>query len=358
MERKRVSIICRKIGTLSLPSIIGIILVESFISQGYAAQMTVFPNPERDKASALFTGIRFITLKYEPGSVLSNIFDGKSERITFTMNASKEDGMRELTSTINQYILKEKESPVQIENASLDYTGSIRGEPDRASLAYKVVFKPTVSRFVLEKGGEQGSVVDLDWRGLIINQPLVVDTPKYGKVSVNWPIGLLQATHPDLAEKFLRSEVADIMKDPIFNFGDIGTPMERWHFLFDPAASQAGATSTGYVEESGANVVSVYSLGESSFREGALTAKELDATATIDGTKVSVSSSSPPPSAQIQIAGFSRIQKAGNDELAFITAQAPAGTVTATGGFPIHVLLVLSGMMGAVAIFVLVKARK
>jgi hypothetical protein len=259
---------------------------------------------------------------------------------------SIEDGMRELTSTINQYILKEKESPVQIENASLDYTGSIRGEPDRASLAYKVVFKPTVSRFILEKGGEQGSVVDLDWRGLIINQPLVVDTPKYGKVSVNWPIGLLQATHPDLAEKFLRSEVADIMKDPIFNFGDIGTPME------------AGATSTGYVEESGANVGSVYSLGESSFREGALTAKELDATATIDGTKVSVSSSSPPPSAQIQIAGFSRIQKAGNDELAFITAQAPAGTVTATGGFPIHVLLVLSGMMGAVAIFVLVKARK
>jgi hypothetical protein len=86
MERKRVSIICRKIGTLSLPSIIGIILVESFISQVYAAQMTVFLNPERDKASALFTGIRFITLKYEPGSVLSNIFDGKSERITFTMN--------------------------------------------------------------------------------------------------------------------------------------------------------------------------------------------------------------------------------------------------------------------------------
>jgi hypothetical protein len=32
--------------------------------------------------------------------------------------------------------------------------------------------------------------------------------------------------------------------------------------------------------------------------------------------------------------------------------------VTATGGFPLQVLLVLGGMMGAVAVFVLVKARK
>ncbi|MDF2769688.1 MAG: hypothetical protein K0S91_2523, partial [Nitrososphaeraceae archaeon] len=33
-------------------------------------------------------------------------------------------------------------------------------------------------------------------------------------------------------------------------------------------------------------------------------------------------------------------------------------TATATGGFPIQVLLVLGGMMGAVAVFVLLKARK
>ena len=31
---------------------------------------------------------------------------------------------------------------------------------------------------------------------------------------------------------------------------------------------------------------------------------------------------------------------------------------TATGGFPIQVLLVLGGMMGAVAVFVLLKTRK
>jgi LPXTG-motif cell wall-anchored protein len=31
---------------------------------------------------------------------------------------------------------------------------------------------------------------------------------------------------------------------------------------------------------------------------------------------------------------------------------------TSTGGFPIQVLLVLGGMMGAIAIFILFKARK
>jgi hypothetical protein len=346
------------LSTIIFSAILGTALIMNFVFQAYAAQMTVFLLPERDRAEALFTGVRFITLKYEPGSALSNQFNGKNERVTFTLNGTK-SGMGELMSTINQDILKEKKSPVQIENASLDYTATMRGEPDRLSLAYKVVLKPTISRFVLEKGGEQGSIIDLDWRGIIVNQPIEVNTEKYGKISVNWPIGLFQAINPQLADKLLKSEAAGIMKDPLFNFELVGAPMDRWHFLFDPTGSQVSAAGSGFSEEGGAtSVVSVYSLGESSFREGTMTEKVMDAVATIDGTKVNIHSSSPPPSAQIQIAGFSKIQKAGNDELAFVTSQAPAGTVTATGGFPIQVLLVLGGMMGAVAVFVLFKARK
>jgi hypothetical protein len=330
------------------------LLMISFVSYVYAVQMTAILIPTLDSADPALTGIRFITLKYDPGSALSNQFNGKNERVEFTMNGTG-GGMSELISTINQDIANQKKSPVNIVNASLSYSADLRGEPDRLSLSYKVVLNPTITKFVLEKG-QQGTVLDLDWRGVIINQPLVLDTEKYGKISVNYPIGLFQATHPDLAQKFLNSEAAGIMKEPLFNFADIGIPMDRWHFLFDPTGSQASAA--GYTEQSGARAVSVYSLGESSFREGTLTEKVSDATATIDGTKVSIHSSTPPPSGQIQIAGFSRIQKSGSNELAFVSAQAPEGTVTATGGFPLQVLLVLGGMMGAVAIFVLLKARK
>jgi hypothetical protein len=342
---------------LLVPSILGTVLIASFASQAFAAQMTGVLVPTRDDANPVFTGIRFITLKYEPGSPLSKLLNGKSEHITFNLKGT-EPGMSNVISAFNQAIATQKQSPVRVLNASLSYSADIIGQPDSAQLSYKVDFKPTISKYVLDKNSPQGTVVDLDWRSVLINGPLIVDAPKYGNVNINSPIGLLQITHQDLAQKFLNSQASAVMRDPLFNFQSIGIPMDRWHFLFDPTGSVAGAAGSGYVEQGGAKAVSVYSLGESSFREGTFTEQTREATATIDNSQVAVHSSTPPPSAQIQIAGFSKIQKSAGNELAFVSAEAPAGTVTATGGFPLQVLLVLGGMMGAVAVFVLVKARK
>ena len=339
-------------------SVLATILMASFTSQALANQLTGILVPTRDDANPVFTGVRFITLKYQPGSPMSKILNGKSEHITFKLNGT-EPGMPNVISAFNQAMASQKKSPVRILNASLSYSADIIGQPDTAQLSYKVDFKPTITKYVLDPNSPQGIVVDLDWRSISINSPLVVDAPHYGNISINYPIGLLQATHPDLAQNFLNSQAGAIMRDPLLNFQTIGTPMDRWHFLFDPTGSVAGAAGSGYVEQGGAKAVSVYSLGESSFREGTFTEQVRDATATINNTQVSVHSSTPPPSAQIQLAGFSKIQKSGDgSELAFVSAQAPAGTVTATGGFPLQVLLVLGGMMGAVAVFVLVKARK
>jgi hypothetical protein len=338
-------------------AILATILISSIVYPAYANQMTVFLVTESDKADVIFTAIRFITIDYPAGSQLSQQFDGKNERVNFTMN-STEDGMSQLISTINQVLRTEKQSPVQIENATLDYTASLRGEADRVALAYKLVLNSNISRFVLEANTEQGTIVDLDWRGLVLNQSIILDTKQYGMIDVNYPIGLLQVTYPEFAQKILNSPVAEVMNDPLFNFEEIGTPMDRWHFLFDPTGSQAGAAGAGYIEEGQSKVVSIYSLGESSFREGTHSAVEKEGVATIDGTQVSVHASTPPPSGQIQLTGFARTAQAGGGELAFVTSQAPAGTATATGGFPIQVLLILGGMMGAVAVFVLLKARK
>jgi hypothetical protein len=338
-------------------AIFAIFLISSMIYPAYANQMTGFLVTESDKADAIFTGIRFLTIQYAPGSQLSKLFDGKNERITFTMNGT-EDGMNQLISTINQVLRTEKQSPVQIKNATLDYTASIRGEADRVAIAYKLVLKSNISRFVLEQNTEQGTVIDLDWRGIVLTQPIILDTKEYGMINVNYPIGALQVTFPEIAQKLLNSQAGEIMNDPLFNFQEIATPMDKWHFLFDPTGSQAGAAGAGYIEEGQSKVVSIYSLGESSFREGTHSAIEKDAVATIDGSQVSLHASTPPPSGQIQITGFARTAQAGGGELAFVTSQAPAGTTTATGGFPIQVLLILGGMMGAVAIFVLLKARK
>ncbi len=338
-------------------SVLGTILIAGFTSQAFANQMTGLLVPARDEANPAFSGVRFITLKYQPGSPLAKSLNGKSEHITFKLNGT-EPGMSNVIAAFNQAIAAQKQSPVRVMNGSLSYSADIIGQADTAQLSYKVDFTPTITKYVLDPNSPQGAVVDLDWRSISINGPLVVDAPKYGNININYPIGLIQVTNPDLAQKLLNSQASAIMKDPLLNFQSIGIPMDRWHFLFDPTGSVAGAAGSGYVEQGGAKAVSVYSLGESSFREGTFTEQVRDATATIDNSPVSIHSSTPPPSAQLQLAGFSKIQKSGNSELAYVSAQAPAGTVTATGGFPLQVLLVLGGMMGAVAVFVLVKARK
>lgn len=337
--------------------IMGLILIPTAISQSFASQMEVFLLPERDQADPIFTSIRFITLRYEPGSELSKIFNGTNERLDFTLNSTSQ-GMDEIQRAINEAFLIEKKSPVQLSNSKLDYAAQIRGDEDRAQISYKIKFAPHMSNFVLPTN-DTTKAIDLDWRSVVIKDPLTVNVPEYGEFDINFPIGPIQALFPEAAQKLEAvNETAQILNTPLLDYEEIGMSMDRWHFLFDPTGSQASAAGSGFEEEGGSKVVSVFSLGESSFREGAHAAKEASATAIIDGSDVTIRSSNPPPSGQIQIGGFAQVRNINNAEIAFVSPQGPTGTATATGGFPIQVLLILGGMMGAVAVLVLVKARK
>lgn len=333
--------------------------VSSFVSNSYAVQMTVVLSPRLNQAEPIFTANRFITLQYDPASELAKKFATVNDNIRFKANASTA-GMAELISGINQDIFREKQSPILIQNATIDYTGTLRGSSDRLILSYKVVFTPSISGFTLPSNNSEsgGALVDLDWRGFFTNRPLELQVPNIGNLSVNYPISLLQVKYPELAQQLNSSEAGQIFQTPLFNFEKIATPMERWHFLFDPTGSQASTAGSGYQELGGARVVSIFSLGESSFREGVMEAEETESTAVADGTNINIHSTTPPPSGQVQIAGFATVSKNGNSEIAFVTENAPEGTATATGGFPLQVLFILAGMMAAVSVFVLWKARK
>lgn len=333
--------------------------VTSMGSNSYAVQMTTVLSPILNQAEPVFTANRFITLQFDPTSELAKKLATVDESVRFKANAST-PGMAELISGINQDIFTEKQSPISIENATVDYTGTMKGSSDRLSVSYKVVFTPSISGFTLPSNTSEsaGALVDLDWRGFHTSRPLELQVPDIGNMSINYPLSLLQVKFPELAQQLNSSEANEIFQTPLFNFEDIAVPMDRWHFLFDPTGSQASTAGSGYQELGGSRVVSIFSLGESSFREGVMEAKESDASAVIDGTTVEVHGSHPPPSGQIQIGGFATVTKSGNSEVAFVTENAPEGTSTATGGFPLQVLLILAGMMAAVSVFVLWKARK
>lgn len=333
--------------------------VSSLVSNSHAVQMTTVLSPKLNEAEPIFTANRFITIQFDQGSELAKKLSTINENVSFKANVST-PGMAELISGINRDIFTEKQSPINIENATIDYTGTLRGSSDRLIMSYKIVFTPVITGFTLpsNNSGSTNSLVDLDWRGFHTSRPLTLQVPDIGNVSINYPMSLLQVKLPEIAQQLNSSEAAEIFRTPLFNFEDISTPMERWHFLFDPTGSQASSAGSGFQELGGARVVSIFSLGESSFREGVMEAKESDATALVDGANLRIHSSTPPPSGQIQIAGFASVTKTGNSEIAIVSENAPEGSSTSTGSFPIQVLVILGGMMAAISVLVLWKARK
>lgn len=347
--------------TIVLSGILAILLISVFVTQAYAADLAAVLNPWSSTSESSFVGVKSVTLEYPSGSSLAQELDGQNQRVEFSLNgtATGQDntGMSGLIAALNRAFVQ-AESPVQVSQAEVSYSGVLRGGPTSTVISYRTELQPTLESFVLQ-GGESGQgsqVVDLEWRGIVINEPLVVNAPDIGEININYPMGLLQVLYPALAQKFENTQAREVLDEPISNFENFNAPMSSWHVLFDPVGTYGG--SVGLEETGGANALSVYSLGESSLREGTFGIEEKAAAATIDGANVNVQSTTPPPSGQIQIAGYSNAQESGGAWHATVTAEAPEGVQTSTGGFPIQVLLVLGGMMGAIAVFILFKARK
>jgi hypothetical protein len=347
--------------TLVLSGILTILLISVFVTQAYAADLAATLNPWTSISEGSFVGVRTVTLEYPAGSSLAQELDGQNQRVEFSLNgtATEQDdtGMSGLIAALNRAFIQ-ADSPVQASQALVSYSGVLRGGPTSTIISYRIDLQPSLESFVLQggEGGQGSQVVDLEWRGIAINEPLVVNAPDVGQININSPIGLLQVLYPALAQKFENTQAREVLDEPILRFEDFNAPMSSWHVLFDPVGAYGG--SVGLEGTGGAQALSVYSLGESSLREGAHGIEEKAATATIDGTNVNVQSTTPPPSGQIQIAGYSSAEESGGAWHAVVSAEAPEGAQTSTGGFPIQVLLVLGGMMGAIAIFILFKARK
>jgi hypothetical protein len=339
-----------------------VVLLSSIFNQGFAIQMEAGISPAKNAADAAFTGDRIITLKYPANSTFAQQLDGNKKSVSFTINSSdSNNGLSAILEKINQKLLSEKQSLVKFENATLDYRATVNGGPTSATISYQVKLHPAITNLVTESNGSSTSLLDIDWRSIALEGPLIVNTSEYGQIDINQPIGALEKLSPEIAAKIQNTTLAESFNTPILNFEEFGASMNNWHFLFDATGAQAGAAGFGFsVTEGGSKIVSIYSLGESSFREGTHTVKESSASADIDGVTVTVNGLTAPPSGQMQIGGFSQIQQGGSGgtEHLLVSSVAPQGIATSSGGFPIQVLLIFGAMMGGVAILVLVKARK
>ena len=343
-----------------LSIIIAVVLLSGFVAHVFASDMTAALITETNKANVRFTGVKNISIHYPDGSSLAKELGTTSDRIEFTVNGTSNDPhVASLIQATNNALVQSK-SPVQVTSLNVHYIATIKGGPTETLMSVKVDYEPTLINFVISKADPKvgGDIVDLDWRMFVVNGPVKINSPQYGDVNINQAIGALALKYPDLASKLSNSGAGRVLQEPILDFSKFNAPMTNWHFLFDPVGTYGAGTITSGGQFEGAKALSVYSLGESSFREGTFTSQETTGSASIDGVSLDVKSQTPPPSGQITIEGYSKLQSNQGQEYAIVTAQAPPDATTSSGSFPIQVLLVFGGMMGAIAIFILFKARK
>ena len=338
-----------------LASALAIMLGASVVSQAEAAQIDASLIPEYDRAIGSFTGTKFLQINYMPGSSAAKLFDGKTQRIEFSIKGTNASGMAELVAFVNAALIK-AESPAQVTSANLTYSGVLKGGPDRVTLTYRVELVQKFSGFKLDGAAADNIPVDVNWRGFVIEQAVLLDSPEHGSINVNHPIGLLKALQPEYAEKLMGTEADAIMAEPILDFLEIGDmPMDRWHWLFDPTLNLASTDGIFAGGIGRAKVLSVYSLGECSIREGCPPPKDDDATITVDGAELKVHISTPPPNSQIEVAGYASLESAGKHQIIRVKMDNPTPGIPP---FTLQVLLVFGGMMGTISVAVLFKTRK
>src|SRR5581483_6661597 len=300
------------------------ILLAGFVLPAHAADLDAKIDTTVDNASATFTAVKTITMKYEQGGSISNQLNGKNDKIEFTISGTASDPNMAGLIQANNKVLLESNSPVRVASATVHYIATLKGGPSSAQMLVKVEYQPTIQKFVMLKEDAQtgGDIIDLQWRAFKIDGPIKVNSgTKYGEININQAIGALEALYPDLASKLSSSGAQAVLTEPVMDFTKFNIPMTNWHFLFD----QVGTNESGV-----ARALSVYSLGESSFREGTFEAQETTGSASIDGQTIAINSQTPPPSGQITIAGYSKLQGSAGQEYATVTKEVPSAATTTT----------------------------
>jgi hypothetical protein len=196
------------------------------------------------------------------------------------------------------------------------------------------------------------AIIDSHWRGISVNQPVIITSPDSGKVDVNTPGWLFEKEAPEVYSKIIGTEAKDVLNTPLIDASYIlGQPLSNWHHLFDATGTISEASKFGYRGEE--VVITSFTMGESSLREGIQEAREHEVEFTLDRPYVirSVESAS---SANIQMDGFVTDTTIEGVEYFGSSPEVPEGAATtSTGGFPVYIIYGMAGAGGAVAVMIL-----
>ena len=232
-------------------------------------------------------------------------------------------------------------------NVSYDF--HLKARNINTSVDYRIILEGELSNYVITKDSQR-TLVDFGWRGLSADSEIVIDG-----VEINIPINILKDQEPDAYTFIAGTEAEDILSTPLINANFIlQQPMTNWHFLFDPTGVSVDAGTFGLDESISGFVVSSWTMGESSLREGRQVERVFEAEIMSDQTYV-VRSVQSADAATLSTIGFGNLDTIDGVEIAGITPTPPEGyATTSTGEFPVTIMYGMAGMaaLGGIGFFI------
>ena len=332
---------------VALTIILASILVISSSSAAWAAQMDARINPNLDESFFKVNYQKTVFIEYPNGGKLFDELHTKEWTVRGVADES-DPGVQELIGRLNSKIQNDG-SASSISALTVTYDFHLKGRNLNTSIDYKVILEGTLTDYVINKD-QTKTLVDMGWRGLSVTDEIVIDG-----VEINHPITILKESEPVVYDVLKGSEAEEILSKNLIDAEFIkDQPMTNWHFLFDPTGINVDASGFGLDESIAGFVVSHWTMGESSIREGRQVERVFEAEVSADQNYV-VRSVQSADAANLSSIGFGALDSLDGVEIIGVTPTAPEGfATTSTGEFPILIVYGMAGMaaIGGIAFFV------
>jgi len=306
----------------------------------WAAQLDARINPNNDESPFSVHYQKTVFIEYPNGGDLFDKLRGHEWTVENTVDSSN-PGVQKLIEQLNQK-LQNDGSHAKISDLNLSYDYHLKARTINTTIDYRIILEGTLTDYVITTDGQK-TLVDLGWRGLSVDDDVVIDG-----LEINFPINVLKEKEPDAYSIIVGTDAEDVLKRKIIDADFIlEQPMTNWHFLFDPTGINADASTFGLNSEISGFVVSTWTMGESSLREGRQVEKVFSADIVAD-QPYSVRSVQSADQGNIAAIGFGALDILDGLEIVGITPTPPKGyTTTSTGNFPI---MIVYGMAGVAAV--------
>ena len=350
-----------------------VIIISSNANSVNAVTLTSIINPESSSTTINYQESHPTIFNYPENSNLANLFKQLPHRISINASSSNSDirnnnndnemAMQNLLKSINTQF-QHANSITHATGVNVSFIADIRQFSNtQTSIDQRISMDINLENFVIPNSNDPShKYVDLNWRSFIINDSIPLQyTINHSKntreIDINHLLSMLYALNSGFKNE-LNSDSSNIqiLNSPLIDFSRLSTPMNYWYHLFDPAAELAETKGYGYKgETNGAKVVTIYSLGEGSIREG----EHSDTIHDVifgNNNQYKAELTLPAPNGRIDILGYARLASTPGQETA-IVSQTNEGGSSYAGNFPIVVLGGLGAIMLVVVAIVLIKSR-